>query len=133
VLSRLCPLDSACKVQKTNLRATLFFATRQLHDIVTTAAWSRSQRGEIHVLSLRGLMSWITLMAVLVGWSLVGLAVAYLFGRFIHGVESSGRASDPPLPAVTYLRHERRAARTSSRSTGQTRTRREATGGRRSH
>ncbi len=77
-------------------------------------------------------MSWLTLMAVLVGWSVVGLGVAYLFGRFIHGVEGSERASDPPLPAVSYLRRERRAAR-ASRSTSQTKTRREATGGRRSH
>lgn len=73
-------------------------------------------------------MSWITLMAVLVAWSLIGLGVAYLFGRFIHGVESSGSASDLPLSVVSYLRREKRGAKAS-----QTKTRREAIGGRRSH
>jgi hypothetical protein len=77
-------------------------------------------------------MSWITLVAVLVAWSLVGLGVAYLFGRFIHGVEGSGSASDLPLPVVSYLRRVKRA-KTSSRATTHTKTRREATGGRRSH
>ena len=80
-----------------------------------------------------GLMSWITLVAVLVAWCLVGLGVAYLFGRFIHGVEASGSAGDLPLPVVTYLRRVRRAAKTPSRATGQTRTRREGIGGRRPH
>jgi len=28
-------------------------------------------------------MSWITWVAVLVGWPLIGLGVTYLFGRFI--------------------------------------------------
>ncbi len=76
-----------------------------------------------------GLMSWITLVAVLVGWCLVGLGVAYLFGRFIHGVESTGNASDLPLPALSYLRRVKRA----TKATNQTKTRREAVGGRRSH
>ena len=49
-------------------------------------------------------MSWITLVAVLVTWCMIGLGVAYLFGRFIHGVESSGSVSDLPLPVVSYLR-----------------------------
>jgi hypothetical protein len=78
-------------------------------------------------------MSWITLVAVLVAWCLVGLGVAYLFGRFIHGVESTGNASDLPLPVVSYLRRVKRAAKMSSRATNQTKTRREAVGGRRSH
>ena len=73
-------------------------------------------------------MSWITLVAVLVTWCMVGLGVAYLFGRFIHGVESSASASDLPLPVVSYLRRERRGAKAS-----QTKTRREAVGGRRPH
>jgi hypothetical protein len=33
-------------------------------------------------------MSWITWVAVLVTWSLVGLLVAYLFGRFTHRGEA---------------------------------------------
>ncbi len=80
-----------------------------------------------------GIMSWITLVAVLVAWCLVGLGVAYLFGRFIHGVEASGSASDLPLPVVSYLRRVRRTAKTPSRATGQTKTRREGIGGRRPH
>jgi len=77
-------------------------------------------------------MSWITLMAVLVAWSLVGLGVAYLFGRFIHGVEVSGSAIDRPLPMVSYLRHVKRP-RTSSRATAHAKARREASAGRRPH
>ena len=73
-------------------------------------------------------MSWITLVAVLVTWCTVGLGVAYLFGRFIHGVESSGSVSDLPLPVVSYLRRVKRGAKAS-----QTKTRREAIGGRRPH
>jgi hypothetical protein len=78
-------------------------------------------------------MSWITLVAVLVAWSLIGLGVAYLFGRFIHGVEGFGSAGDLPLPVVSYLRRVKRATKTSSRATNQTKTRREAIGGRRPH
>ena len=77
-------------------------------------------------------MSWITLMAVLVAWSLFGLGVAYLFGRFIHGVEVSGGAGDRPLPVVSYLRRVKRL-RTSSRATAQAKARREASAGRRPH
>jgi len=85
-------------------------------------------------------MSWITLVTVLVAWSLVGLGVAYLFGRFIHGVEVSGRhgvevsggASDRSLPVVSYLRHVKRP-RTSSRATAHAKARREAAAGRRPH
>jgi len=73
-------------------------------------------------------MSWITLMAVLVAWSVIGLGVAYLFGRFIHGVESSGSARDLPLPVVSYLRREKRGAKASH-----SKTRREAVGGHRPH
>ena len=77
-------------------------------------------------------MSWITLVAVLVAWCLVGLGVAYLFGRFIHGVETPGSAGDFAPPVLSYLRPVKRA-KTSSRATTQTKTRREAAGGRRSH
>jgi hypothetical protein len=73
-------------------------------------------------------MSWITLVAVLVTWCLIGLGVAYLFGRFIHGVESSGGVGDFPLPVVSYLRRVKRGAKAS-----QTKTRREAVGGHRPH
>jgi len=81
-------------------------------------------------------MSWITLVTVLVAWSLVGLGVACLFGRFIHGVEVSGSAGDRPLPVVSpvlsYLRRVKRA-KTSSRATTHAKAQREAAAGRRSH
>jgi hypothetical protein len=77
-------------------------------------------------------MSWITWVVVLVAWPLVGLGVAYLFGRFIQGVEVSGSAGDLPLPVVSYLRRVKRA-KTSSRATTHSKTRREAVGGRGSH
>jgi hypothetical protein len=77
-------------------------------------------------------MSWITFVVVLVAWPLVGLGVAYLFGRFIHGVEVSGSAGDLASPVVSYLRPVKRA-KMSSRATTQTKTRREAAGARRLH
>jgi hypothetical protein len=77
-------------------------------------------------------MSWITLVAVLFAWSLIGLGVAYLFGRFIHGAELAGDASDLAPPVLSYLRRAKRA-RTSSRATTQTKARREGAGSRRSH
>ena len=77
-------------------------------------------------------MSWITVVTVLVVWPLIGLGVAYLFGRFIHGAELSGSAGDLAPPVLSYLRHVKRA-KTSSRATTQTKTRREAAAARRSH
>ena len=77
-------------------------------------------------------MSWFTLVAVLVTWSLIGLGVAYLFGRFTHGAELSGNAGDLAPPVLSYLRRARRA-KTSSRATTQSKVRREATGGRHLH
>jgi hypothetical protein len=73
-------------------------------------------------------MNWITLVAVLVAWPLLGLAVAYLFGRFIHGVEVSGNANNLAPPVVSYLRRMKRA-----KTIAQTKVRREAASGRRSH
>jgi hypothetical protein len=77
-------------------------------------------------------MSWITLVAVLVTWLLVGLGMAYLFGRFIHGAEMPGSAGDLAPLVLSYLRRTKRA-RTSSRATTQTKARREPTGVRRAH
>jgi hypothetical protein len=78
-------------------------------------------------------MSWITLVAVLVAWSLIGLGVAYLFGRFIHGAELAGNAGDLAPPVLSYLRRVKRATKAPSRATNQTKTRREAIGARRPH
>jgi hypothetical protein len=54
-------------------------------------------------------MSWVVLLSVLVAWLLVGLAVAYLFGRFIRGVENTQSSSELIPPVVRYLRRNKRA------------------------
>ena len=54
-------------------------------------------------------MSWVVLLSVLVAWLLIGLAVAYLFGRFIRGVESTESSGELMPPVVSYLRRKRRA------------------------
>jgi len=61
-------------------------------------------------------MSWITLAAILVVWLLVGLGVAYLFGRFVQRVEISEDAGELAPPVVKYLRRVKRA-KASSRAT----------------
>ena len=78
-------------------------------------------------------MSWIAWMAVaVVAWTLVGLGVAYVFGRFTHGVEVWGHADNLAPPVVTYLRREKRA-RASPSAAVHTKGRREAAVARRSH
>ena len=69
-------------------------------------------------------------MAVLVTWLLVGLGVAYFFGRFVRGAEEPGGSGDLAPPVVSYLRRVKRA-KTPSRATTQTKARRAAGGGRR--
>jgi len=59
-------------------------------------------------------MNWVILLSVLVAWLLAGLAVAYLFGRFIRGVETPDDAGDLISPVVSYLRPNRRV-KTASR------------------
>jgi hypothetical protein len=53
-------------------------------------------------------MSWVVLLSVLVAWLVVGLAVAYLFGRFIRGVETPESSSELTPPVVSYLRRDKR-------------------------
>jgi hypothetical protein len=74
-------------------------------------------------------MSWVTLLLILIAWPLVGLAVAYLFGRFIGGGEAPESASDLIPPVVSYMRRNKRP-RTSSRlrSAAQFKSPRKATG-----
>jgi hypothetical protein len=60
-------------------------------------------------------MNWVVLLSVLAGWLLLGLAVAYLFGRFIRGAESPDNAGDLIPPVVTYLRRNKRV-KTASRA-----------------
>jgi hypothetical protein len=76
-------------------------------------------------------MSWITWVTILVAWPVVGLGVAYLFGRFLHTAEMSGSASDLAPPLVSYLR--RKHVKTSSPAASRTKVQREAVGARRSH
>jgi len=77
-------------------------------------------------------MSWITWVAILVAWPLVGLGVAYLFGRFTHGAEMAGNAGELAPPVVSYLRRGR-GTRAPSRATTQAKARRHVVGGRRPH
>jgi hypothetical protein len=78
------------------------------------------------------LMSWITLAVVLVAWSLIGLAVAYLFGRFTHRGEAYGNAGQLAPPVVSYLRRAKRA-KALSRAIAHSKPRREAASGRSVH
>jgi hypothetical protein len=73
-------------------------------------------------------MSWITLAVVLVTWTLVGVVVAYLFGRFTHQVSGSGGELAPPV--VSFLR---RMKRTKTASRAATKVRRQAASGHRLH
>jgi hypothetical protein len=60
-------------------------------------------------------MSWITWAAILLVWPLVGLGIAYVFGRFTHAAEVWGHADDLAPPVLSYMRHVKRA-RTPSRA-----------------
>jgi hypothetical protein len=77
-------------------------------------------------------MSWITWVAILVMWPLVGLGVAYLFGRFTHRGEIYGNAGQLAPPVVSYLRRSKRV-KVPARTAHNAKPRREATGGRRAH
>lgn len=54
-------------------------------------------------------MSWVVLLSVLVAWLVIGMAVAYLFGRFIRGVETTQSSGELIPPVVSYLRRNKRA------------------------
>jgi len=77
-------------------------------------------------------MSWITWTAVLIAWPLLGLGLAYLFGRFTHRGEAYGNAGDLAPQVVSYLRRSKQG-RMPSRTAAQTRAKREGTSGRRVH
>lgn len=59
-------------------------------------------------------MNWVLLLSVLFAWLFLGLAVAYLFGRFIRGTESPENAGDLVPHVVSYLRRKKRV-KTASR------------------
>jgi hypothetical protein len=54
-------------------------------------------------------MNWMVLAVVLIGWCLIGLGMAYLFGRFTRGVETQDNADGVAPPVVGYLRRGKRA------------------------
>ena len=71
----------------------------ELYDIVIKLQWLyRTSVGLLSGTGPRALVSWITWMAILVAWPLVGLGVAYPVGCFIRGAEALGNSSDliPP-------------------------------------
>ena len=53
-------------------------------------------------------MIWISWLLALLAWLAIGLSVAYLFGRFVRGVEAPGKAERLPSPVALYLHHARR-------------------------
>jgi len=55
-------------------------------------------------------IDWMTWAAVLIAWPLVGLGVAYLFGRIIRGMESPESATDQPL-SDGHVRPKKRVKR----------------------
>jgi len=66
---------------------------------------------------------------VLLLWPVVGFAVAYLFGRFVRGVEAPGNVDGLVPPVVTYLRRNKRA-KTSSRAAAPAKAQRKVVAGR---
>jgi hypothetical protein len=78
-------------------------------------------------------MSWMTWVAILIAWPLVGLVVACLFGRFTHQSEFEGSAAELLPPGVSYLRRAKRVRGASRSPLAQPKVRREATGGPRVH
>jgi len=77
-------------------------------------------------------MSWVAWAAILMVWAVVGVAVAYLFGRFTHRGEAYGNAGELSPPVVTYLRRAKRS-KVPSRATSQAKHRREVVGAPRGH
>lgn len=77
-------------------------------------------------------MNWMTWAAVLIAWPLVGLGVAYLFGRFTHRGEAYGNPGQLSPQVVSYMRRAKRA-RAPARTAAQTKARREGSTGRRFH
>jgi len=69
-------------------------------------------------------MNWITLAEILAVWSLVGLTVAYLFGRFVQRMETPEDAGKVASAPVTYLNRTRVSSRAGTAA-------RRAAGGRR--
>lgn len=77
-------------------------------------------------------MSWIAWVGLMIAWTVIGLGLAYLFGRFTHRGEVYGNAGQLAPPVVSYLRRSKRTKGT-GRAAGSSKPRREATAGRRVH
>jgi hypothetical protein len=60
-------------------------------------------------------MSWVTWIAMLVAWPVLGLGIAYLFGSLIRGAEAPDDAGDLVPPVLSYLRREKRAKASGTR------------------
>jgi len=73
-------------------------------------------------------MNWMMLAVVLIAWCAIGFGVAYLFGRFISGIETPDNSADESAPSVvSYLRRGKHA-KPVTRPTTQS-TKRRASGG----
>jgi hypothetical protein len=92
-------LASACALVSQVPRMGLMHI-RPLHDIViNVVALPNVRLNRADPQSVCGLMNWMTWIAILVAWPLLGLGVAYLFGGFIRGAEAPDNAGDlmPPV------------------------------------
>jgi hypothetical protein len=78
-------------------------------------------------------MNWIIWIAILVAWPLLGLGVAYLFGRFIRGAEAPDDAGALVPPVLSYLRRDKGAKTSRLRATTPVKGRGEVAGGHRVH
>jgi hypothetical protein len=77
-------------------------------------------------------MNWTSWAIALAAWPLVGVGVAFLIGGFIHGVEAAQDPDDLSLPVLSYLRFNKRAGTSRSRTPAQTRAQ-DVTNGRSTH
>jgi hypothetical protein len=78
-------------------------------------------------------MNWIIWIAILVAWSVFGVGVAYLFGRFISGAEAPDDAGELVPPVLSYLRRDKRGKTLRLRETTPVKGRGEVAGGHRGH
>jgi hypothetical protein len=58
-----------------------------------------------------GSMSWTILLLALMGWCLVAVGVAYLFGRFIGSIDTQEDGEEAGPLIVRYYRRRSRGAR----------------------
>jgi len=73
-------------------------------------------------------MNWMTLAWVLIGWCLIGVGVAYLFGRFVREADTPENAIGLVPPVVSFLRRSKRA-KTVTRLRAAATSKRRASGG----